>query len=270
MSAAEKGAHGGGGTPPIAGDPDSFPSDAELARTLAATTGRATLCTLTADGYPFGSVVSHAIADRDGAPIFLISELAEHTINARRDQRGSLLVTAVTPADADPLSTARLTLLGTLRVIDESAEARDTYLGAHPYAGYYADFPDFSFWRLAVERCRFVGGFGHMSWVDAADYAAAEVDPVAGSADEVIAHMNQDHADANLLYVQRLAGLNQAAGAAMTGIDRYGVTLQATTPEGPRLARVAFPAPLRGADQVRTATIELLELARSERAGSPN
>ena len=75
---------GGGPPPPIAGDAASFPSDAELARTLAASAGRATLSTLTADGYPFGSIVSIVVND-DGEPLMCISSLAEHTINARRD-----------------------------------------------------------------------------------------------------------------------------------------------------------------------------------------
>ena len=71
--------HGGGQAgPPIAGDPSSFPIDAELSRTLVAANRMATLSTLTAAGYPYGSVVSYA-ADDVGQPIVLISEMAEHT-----------------------------------------------------------------------------------------------------------------------------------------------------------------------------------------------
>src|SRR6056297_3588136 len=155
--------HGGGQAgPPIAGDPSTFPTDAELARTLAATATRATLCTLTAEGYPYGSAVSYA-ADADGAPIVLISGMAEHTVNARGDARASVLVAAETPPGADPLATARMTLVGRMRELTDPGSRRETYLVAHPYAGYYADFTDFSFWRLDVEQCRFVGGFGHMS-----------------------------------------------------------------------------------------------------------
>ena len=45
--------HGGGeAAPPIAGDPSTFPKDAELARTLVAATTRATLSTITEDGFP--------------------------------------------------------------------------------------------------------------------------------------------------------------------------------------------------------------------------
>ena len=255
--------HGGGRRgPAIAGDPGSFPSDAELARTLTAGQRQATLCTLTADGYPYGSVVSYAV-DEGGGPLLLISELAEHTVNARGDDRVSMLVAAAAAArGGDPLGSARLTLLGRLRKVDDQAAPRAPYLERHPYAASYVDFTDFNFWRLEVEKCRFVGGFGHMSWVDAEDYREAAVDPLAVGAAAIISHMNDDHADANLLYVTALARLGDATGASMVGVDRYGVTLRADTAGGPRLARIPFPAPLEHADQARAALIGLLQTAR--------
>ena len=113
-----------------------------------------------------------------------------------------------------------------------------------------------------------MGGFGHMSWVTADGYRDATVDPLAAAADGIVDHMNEDHADANLLYVQALAGLADATEASLTGIDRYGMTLRARTPAGPRLARVAFPVALRRADQARPAVIERLDAAR-QAAGRP-
>ena len=79
--------------------------------------------------------------------------------------------------------------------------------------------------------------------------------------------MNDDHADANLLYVTALARLDDATDASMVGIDRYGVTLRADTPGGPRLARVALPEPLQRADQARAALIGLLQMARGQHDG---
>lgn len=255
--------HGGGQSgPPIAGDPSTFPPDAELARTLAAVQTRATFCTLTADGYPYGSAVSYAVDDA-GAPIVLVSDMAEHTVNVRGDDRVSFLVAADTPDGDDPLSTARMTLVGRMRLLDDPGASREAYLAAHPYASYYADFTDFGFWRLDVEQCRFVGGFGHMSWVSGDAYAAATVDPVAPEAEAVIAHMNADHAEANLLYATTLAGLADATAAHMVGIDRHGITLRVETPEAPRMARLGFPEPLESADQARPAVIELLTRARA-------
>lgn len=246
-----------------AGDPSSFPSDAERARTLVCGGGRATLGTLSERGYPYGSAVSYAV-DAAGAPVLLLSELAEHTANARRDPRASLLVASEAPGGGDPLGSARLTLVGRLALQAEPGPLRARYLEAHPYAAAYADFRDFGFWRLEVEACRFIGGFGHMSWVEPGDYAAAAPDPLAADAAGIVAHMNRDHADANLLYVQQLAGLENASGATLVGIDRYGLTLQAATPEGPRQARVGFEKPLASAAEARPAVIALLERARAK------
>lgn len=169
--------HGGGPAgPPVAGDPASFPSDADLARTLAASADQATLSTLTADGYPYGSAVPYALDPR-GSSVLLVSEMAEHTANARRDSRASVLVSPPAPGGVDPLGTARMTLIGRLDPVapgDAGAEpALAAYLAAHPSATAYAGFADFGLWRLEVERCRFIGGFGHMSWVAGADYRAA-------------------------------------------------------------------------------------------------
>ena len=86
--------------------------------------------TLTEDGYPSGSLVSYAVDDV-GAPVLLVSDMAEHTVNARRDSRASLLVAAATPEQADPLSLS-LTLVGRSSLLDEPGEARDIYLHVHP------------------------------------------------------------------------------------------------------------------------------------------
>lgn len=256
--------HGGGQAgPPIAGDPNSFPTDAELARTLTSHQQQATLSTLTAEGFPYGSAVSYA-PDASGAPVVLISDMAEHTVNARQDTRASFLIAATTPEQADPLSTARMTLVGHLNLIEDRSEVRDLYLATHPYAEYYCDFTDFGFWRLEVQSCRYVGGFGHMSWVTGEGYAEASIDPVSEVADGVINHMNADHAEANLMYAQVLADLPDATEATMVGVDRYGVTLQVATPDAPRMARIPFPAPLQAADEARDAVIALLHAARAQ------
>ena len=154
---------------------------------------RGALSTLAADpaGYPFGSVVSFGLAD-DGDPLFFVSLMAEHTQNALRDPRASLLVTEPVPEGADPLASGRVTLLGLLAPVDDAGrdQARARYLEANPAASYYIDFGDFTFLRLAVDHVRYVGGYGRMSWVDAADYHAASPDPLVDAAAGIIEHMN--------------------------------------------------------------------------------
>ena len=255
------GAHGGGDAgPPIAGDVSTFPSDAELSRTLVAATKTASLSTLTNSGYPYGSIVSY-IPDDNGDPVILVSDLAEHTINARSNNRASMLIAESADGD-DPLGKSRLTLVGRLSILEDSAEARESYLQKHRHASFYVDFDDFNFWKLSVEEVRFVGGFGHMSWVTSEEYKSAEVDPLFEAAAGIIAHMNTDHNDANLLYVQNLANLQNCEDASMLGVDRYGVTLRALTQDGPRMARIGFPSPLSSPDEARPAIITLLDSAK--------
>ena len=134
------------------------------------------------------------------------------------------------PDGADPLASGRVTLLGDLAQVPDAdrAAVRDRYLAANPTSAYYIDFGDFAFFRLAVRSIRYVGGYGRMSWVDAADYAAAEADPLAGEAAAgIIAHMNADHADAQVLFCRHLLGLADTTSATMSSVDRYGFDMVA-------------------------------------------
>ena len=185
-----------GGAEPSArpcGPPPPEPSHAERCRTLVASASRGALSTLAADpeGYPYGSVASYGLDDR-GNPLLFVSLMAEHTQNAMRDPRASLLVTEPVPEGADPLASGRVTLLGLLSTVaeDDRPTARDRYLEANPTAAYYIDFGDFVFYRLDVQSIRYVGGYGRMSWVDAGTYAEAEPDPLAAAAAGIIEHMN--------------------------------------------------------------------------------
>lgn len=263
-----KQAHGSGDSgPPIAGDTSTFPSDAELSRTLVASSGTATLSTLTSEGYPYGSIVSY-IHDDEGNPVILISDMAEHTINARHDQRASMLISE-SSGEGDPLGKARLTLVGALHLLNSPTAEREEYLAKHKHASFYVDYEDFNFWKLIVKECRYVGGFGHMSWVQNQEYQSAEIDPLFRNSQGIIDHMNDDHRDANLLYVKNLANLDDCSEAEMLGIDRYGVTLRALTSKGPRMARVGFPTPLKSEEEARPAVIELLNFAKSTNEQQP-
>ncbi|MDE0847150.1 MAG: HugZ family protein [Actinomycetota bacterium] len=254
--------HGGGGAgPTIAGDPSSFPNDAELARTLTQANSRATLSTLTSHGYPYGSVVSYVATD-NGSLVLLISDVAEHTINVRQDSRSSMLIADDSPVEEDQLGKARLTLLGRLSILTDPGKEREMYLREHPYASLYADFSDFNFWLFEIKECRYVGGFGHMSWVDAENFISASPDVLHKSKEGIIKHMNDDHAAANLTYVRLLAGLPEATSAAMVDVDRYGMTLVAALSDGSQIARVPFLEPLTGPEQAQGAVIALLDSVR--------
>ncbi len=222
-----------------------------------------TLCTLAIEpaGYPYGSFVT--VAFERGNPIVLISALAEHTRNLEQDPRASLLVAE--GGAADPLANGRVTMLGPcMRVAGDGGSARAVFLAAHPNSTYYADFRDFGFWKLHVDSVRYIGGYGRMSWIGKAEWLTAEPDPLGPSAAGIIAHMNEDHADALVLYCKAFSKAIDAASARMTGIDRYGFEMSARTNEGPRPVRLAFARPVSTPVDARVVLISMLKDARSK------
>ena len=87
-------------------------------------------------------------------------------------------------------------------------------------------------------------------------------DPVAAHADRICAHMNDDHADANLAYARVLCGVAGATAARMIAVDRDGFTLAIEHDALTAERRVAFPAVATGPDDVRRFLVELLRAVR--------
>ena len=144
----------------------------------------------------------------------------------------------------------------------ESAAARDEYRRVHVDA-FYAGFADFRVYRLEPTAVRYVGGFGRMSWVAAADYRGAAPDPLRSHAEGILQHMNDDHADALLAFCRVLAGRAEVTAARMVGVDRYGFDVLASAPEAtPRAMRFGFDTPVDSSDAVRLAMIDLVRRTR--------
>lgn len=242
------------------------PSHAERARTLVASQTRGALSTIALDpaGSPFGSVVTYGLDSR-GRPGFFVSSLAEHTRNLDADDRASLLVVEDTPEGADPLASGRVTLVGTVAEVTDATEraaARQGYLAANPSA-FYVDYGDFRCLRLEPTAVRYVGGFGRMSWVDPAAYAAAEADPLAPAAAAIIGHMNTDHADALLTLCRHPGGRPDVMAASMTAVDRYGFDVVGDLGGDRReTLRIGFRTAQVTSDGVRRELIEMLAEAR--------
>lgn len=230
------------------------PSAAEHARTIAAAGNTATLATLTARGAPWASLVAYGLLD--GAPVLCVSSLAEHGRNLAHDPRASLSIVTASDDD-DPLATSRITLAGEVHAPAAASAARSAYLQAVPGARFYVHYSDFTLWVLDVERVRWVGGYGRMDSAAAADYAAAEPDPVTPNAAGAIAHLNADHADALRSMTRAFGGYPDADDVVCTGIDRYGLDVRVHTPRGIAYTRVGFPERLNSADQLRSVTADL-------------
>ncbi len=136
------------------------------ARDLLRQAKRASLATLI-DGAPYASLVLVA-EDEDGSPILLLSDLAEHAKNLKRDARASLLIDG-TAGSADALAGPRVTLLGSMeRVSDQRLKSR--FLARHPEAAVYAGFGDFACYRMKLARAHLVEGFGRIEWIAPEDF----------------------------------------------------------------------------------------------------
>ena len=106
---------------------NEMPSKAELAadaRGLVRRALKASLATIASgSSYPYASLITTA-TEASGAPIFLISGLAQHTKNLAEDPRASILFNG-TGAAGDPLQGARVTLWGRAeKVVDEAVRRR--------------------------------------------------------------------------------------------------------------------------------------------------
>lgn len=240
------------------------PSFAERARTLLYRQPTGYLSTLSKHqpGFPFGSVMPFALTAL-GDPLFLISKMAMHTQNLDRDPRTSLLVTDPSVL-SNPLGSARVTLVGSASPVpeEELGSTREIYLASHESARYWVDYADFGFYRLTVESLYFVGGFGEMGWVEVEDFRRARPDPLADAEQGIVAHMNDDHADALALLAAKFGGI-EAESAVMTSLDRLGFHLRLSTTEGSRGCRIAFPREASTAEEVREIIVQMVKGARA-------
>lgn len=228
----------------------------------------AALATLDAGtGGPFASLVTVA-TEADGSPILLLSDLAAHTRNLKADPRASLLFDGRGPGASepgDPLAGARVSLTGRFVRLDpaEAGETRRRFLARQPEAEGYAGFRDFAFYRMTIEVGHLVAGFGRIVDLTAAalllDLAGA--DEIVAAEAGIVAHMNEDHADAVRLYATRLLGAPDGAWT-VTGCDPEGLDLMLQTEAGLVSRRMVFPEVVRHAGPLRAVLKKLADTAR--------
>jgi putative heme iron utilization protein len=195
----------------------------------------AALATLGADGAPLTTWVGCA-SGFDGAPLFLLSTLAQHTKNLAGDARGSLLLTSP-PDRGDPLNHPRLTIGGPIAPHPDSY-ARKRYLQRNPKAKLYAPFADFAIYCMRIEAVHFNGGFGRADKLAPADILSPPGDAAAliAAEDALLAEINASEGG----LAARLAGRREAGRRVWraVGLDAEGLDLSA----GGVAARVDYPA----------------------------
>jgi hypothetical protein len=209
-------------------------------------------------GFPFASRVLTG-TDIDGVPVILVSALSVHTGALTADPRASLLFGE--PKKGDPLAHPRITVRTRAERLAREDPAhsrlRARFIARHPKATLYADFPDFSFFRMVPESASLNGGFGRAFHLDASDLliASPAVEEVAGIESDAISHMNDDHPDAVDSYA-RIHGKSKKTGWKVCGIDCAGLDLAL----GDELLRIEYDVPLTDASSLR---FKLAELSRT-------
>lgn len=242
------------------GDNPSLADLASDAKGLVRLALKASLATLDpGTGHPYASLIIVA-SDASGAPTLLISTLARHTRNLVNDNRASILIDG-TGATGDPLQGARVTLSGVADKTDDPS-VRRRFLARHPEAEFYANFPDFSFWRLKVGGAHYIGGFGRIVDLKPSDLLTetAGAEPLLAAEADIIEHMNADHADAVQLYAAALKGAPSGPWR-MVGIDPEGCDLLLDRDA----LRVQFDRPIATPNEAREELVRLTKAARESK-----
>jgi heme iron utilization protein len=120
-------------------------------------------------GFPYGTLVPYAL-DARGAPLLLLSSLAQHTQNLDADPRASLLVFDGEAAARDPRTAARLTLVGRVVRVDAAAraDAEARYADRHVGARGLMNL-DFAPFVLELVEAQYVGGFAAAAFLTPAE-----------------------------------------------------------------------------------------------------
>jgi hypothetical protein len=110
-------------------------------------------------GFPVGSIVPYVILGGD--PHFCLSDISEHTINSRNDNRVSL--TVWDGDERNPQKLRRVTCIGRLENANEMSPA---FLELMPQFAEFYTWKDFNVWALRTECIRYIGGFASAHWID--------------------------------------------------------------------------------------------------------
>lgn len=144
---------------------------ASEARKLVREARVALLATVSGDGSPLATLVA-VTDDGTGAPLFLLSGLAEHTRNLRAKAKASVLISGEASASLDR---PRVTLSGAVTWLtgEEAEAAKLRFTQTHEEAKVWVTLKDFQPARLELSSIRFVGGFARAQTLTLEEYRAS-------------------------------------------------------------------------------------------------
>ena len=208
-------------------------------------------------GQPFVSLVTPACAP-DGSILMFLSILSEHTRQLKAEPRCSLMVMGEA-SGTNPQTAPRVTVTGTAEIEPDPA-LKSRWLAVHPYAQLYAEFGDFALWRIRPIAAQLVGGFARAFRLKPADLAPAPEAMAAIQAAEadIIAHCNQDHAEALAL----IAGEPGAWRMVAVDVDGCDLACAARDEQDERIKRVSWSGAVGDSAAVRKELVALTKAAR--------
>jgi len=208
-------------------------------------------------GYPFGSLTPYCL-DREGCPVILISGIAQHTKNIMVTPKVSLTIVENLNSPQSQ-NQGRVTWIGDA-VKTEDEETIATYSRMFPQSASYHKTHDFFFYRIEPIRVRFIKGFGQIYWLEKNDVINAPALTVEESA-KAVAHMNKDHEDAMIGYMDHYYNDIKYKDLTMIGVDSLGFYLRADE----RPLRFSFPEVISTSDELRKALVQMIKAIRASK-----
>ena len=206
--------------------------------------------------------------DYDSSPIFLLSDLSEHTTNLKSNNLISLMVCEEEKNYRffpkfkkqfgnyeDPMSRPRITLIGEVKITKDLSHKR-RFLSRHPAANLYSNFNDMNFYILKIKSAHLVGGFAHVRWFSKNELLCKDFNNFKEMEFDVIEHMNSHHKESVDLYSTKILK-NKTKNWEIVGIDPDGFDLR----KGKNLTRLFFEKQLNDAKKLRGVFVNLHKLA---------
>jgi putative heme iron utilization protein len=219
----------------------------------------ATLSTISSSvkGYPFASLVPFDIQQQSEIIIF-ISLISEHYRNIQKDPRASIFVRDEF-AHSNPQAHARATLLGQFKEID-SKEIEERYWLRFPDAPEQKLAHNFLFYQMKVERVRWIGGFGQISWISGDDFAKAAFDEIAYIGEGICQHMNYSHQDSLSTLVEKSHGESlDHRNLTMTRFSSVDMEIRFKDEHTEKRYKIDLPCKLESQTHAREVIISMLK-----------
>jgi len=150
--------------------------DAESSQALARLLRKQRIAALgtLSDAAPLVSMVLFVAAADLTSFCIHVSRLAQHTQALLQDPRVSLLVAEPDTGEHDPQMLARVSIRGNATEVPPTAvdyeAAKAAYLEKFPRSAVNFGLGDFMLWRITPSGARYVGGFGRIFDLAAADF----------------------------------------------------------------------------------------------------